>query len=56
MFYSEVEIETLKKDSFFNRKEGEKRLKPLREKLPSDIRVEVSTLQSDAGSLGAAML
>ena len=37
-------------------KEGEKILKPLREKLPSDIRVEVSTLQSDAGSLGAAML
>ncbi len=37
-------------------KEGEKILKPLRDKLPSDIRVEVSTLQSDAGSLGAAML
>lgn len=37
-------------------KEGEKLLKPLREKLPEDIRVEVSTLQSDAGSLGAAML
>lgn len=37
-------------------KEGEKILKPLREKLPSDIRVEVSTLQSEAGSLGAAML
>ena len=37
-------------------KEGEKILKPLREKLASDIRVEVSTLQSDAGSLGAAML
>lgn len=37
-------------------KEGEKILKPLREKLPSDIRVEVSTLQSDAGSLGAAIL
>lgn len=37
-------------------KEGEKLLKPLREKLPEDIRVEVSKLQSDAGSLGAAML
>ena len=37
-------------------KEGEKILKPLREKLPPDIRVEASTLQSDAGSLGAAML
>lgn len=37
-------------------KEGEKLLNPLRKKLPDDIRVEVSTLQSDAGSLGAAML
>lgn len=37
-------------------KEGEKILTPLRKKLPEYIRVEVSTLQSDAGSLGAAML
>lgn len=37
-------------------KEGEKILKPLRAKLRPNIRVEVSTLQSDAGSLGAAML
>lgn len=37
-------------------KEGEKILKPLRKKLRADIRLEVSVLQSDAGSLGAAML
>ena len=37
-------------------KVGEKLLIPLREKLSDSIRVEVSTLQNDAGSLGASML
>ncbi len=37
-------------------KEGDKLLTPLKKKLPEGIRVEVSTLQNDAGSLGAAML
>ena len=37
-------------------KEGDKLLNPLKKKLPDGVRVEVSTLQNDAGSLGAAML
>ena len=37
-------------------KQGDKLLKPLKEKLSTDIRIEVSSLQSDAGALGAAML
>lgn len=37
-------------------KEGDKLIKPLKKKLPKGLRIEVSTLQSDAGSLGAAML
>ena len=36
--------------------QGEALLKPLKETLPKDVRIEISTLQSDAGALGAAML
>ncbi len=36
--------------------QGEKLLNPLKRKLKKDIRVEISALQGDAGSLGAAML
>lgn len=35
---------------------GDKLLAPLKEKLPKDLRVDISTLQNDAGSFGAAML
>ena len=37
-------------------RQGEKLLKPLKRLVKSDIRIEISTLQNDAGSLGAAML
>ena len=36
--------------------QGDKLLRPLRKRLPSNIRIEISTLQNDAGALGAAML
>lgn len=36
--------------------QGDKLLKPLMKKIKKDIRIEISTLQGDAGSLGAAML
>ncbi len=36
--------------------QGDKLIAPLRAKLPSDIRIEISKLQSDAGALGAAVL
>lgn len=37
-------------------KQGDKLLLPLREKLKTKVRIEISTLQSDAGALGAALL
>lgn len=37
-------------------KQGDSFLLPLKEKLSSDIRIEISSLQSDSGALGAAML
>ena len=37
-------------------KQGEKLVKPLREKLNTSINIEISKLQSDAGALGAAVL
>ena len=37
-------------------RQGDKLLRPLKEKLHSNIRLEISTLQSEAGALGAAML
>ena len=37
-------------------RQGDKLLQPLRIKLPDSVRVEISTLQNDAGALGAAML
>ena len=37
-------------------RQGEKLLIPLKQKVKSNIRIEISTLQNDAGSLGAAML
>ena len=36
--------------------QGDKLLKPLYAELKKDIRIEISSLQSDAGALGAAML
>ena len=36
--------------------QGDKLIAPLKQKLPSDVRIEISKLQSDAGSLGAAVL
>ena len=36
--------------------QGDKLLKPLHDELKKDIRIEISSLQSDAGALGAAML
>ena len=35
---------------------GDRLLVPLKEKLATDVRIEISSLQNDAGSLGAAML
>ena len=35
---------------------GDKFLDLLKAKLPSDLRVEISALQNDAGAFGAAML
>ena len=37
-------------------KQGEKLIKPLRERLNTNINIEISKLQSDAGALGAAVL
>ena len=37
-------------------KQGETLLKPLKEELKKEIRIEISTLQGEAGALGAAML
>lgn len=37
-------------------KQGDNLLNPLKEKIHSDVRLEISTLQSEAGALGAAML
>lgn len=37
-------------------RQGEKLLNPLKKLIKSDVRVEISTLQNDAGCLGAAML
>ena len=37
-------------------KQGEKLLKPLLKELPDGVRVEISSLQEEAGALGAAML
>ena len=37
-------------------RQGDKLLNPLKKLIKSDIRIEISTLQNDAGSLGAAML
>lgn len=37
-------------------RQGKKLLEPLKKHIKSDIRIEISTLQNDAGSLGAAML
>ncbi len=36
--------------------QGDNLLKPLKEKLNTNVRIEISTLQNDAGALGAAML
>ena len=36
--------------------QGDKILKPLKAELKKDVRIEISSLQSDAGALGAAML
>ena len=37
-------------------KQGEKLLEPLKKLIVGDLRLEISTLQNDAGALGAAML
>ena len=37
-------------------RQGEKLLKPLKEKIKSSVRIEISTLQNEAGALGAAIL
>ncbi len=37
-------------------RQGEKLLEPLRQLIKSDVRIEISNLQNDAGALGAAML
>ncbi|HAL63458.1 MAG TPA: glucokinase [Clostridiales bacterium] len=36
--------------------QGDKILKPLKAELKKDVRIEISSLQSDAGALGAAMM
>ena len=36
--------------------QGDKLLKPLKVKLKKEVRIEISTLQNDAGALGAALL
>lgn len=36
--------------------QGDKLLKPLKEKIRKDIRIEISSLQGDAGALGASLL